>query len=268
MFRTVAIAIFISVRCKIIFPIRPIIRPTPTFQRYVCQYPVIPIIAIPHFVDIYWCKEVIWFAFLLVSLSEIVQVSKLVPSPDMARIVLLGVFRWLLGLLGPQIVVEVQVRLLAMLRGLLVKWRWLRLWVSWWLWVLRWHLFRLLVCWSYVRVLRWWYVTSWLRTCWFTSENLVLSDYFTVVLIDWTVHLGLLEVSGRYIFSVVLVLSVYILIWLYWAFALNGAELWLFLGNRNHLFGLPLFQLRLQMMNPVNILLFLSLKIIDFIRKS
>lgn len=91
--RTVPIAILISVRSQIIFPIRPIIRATPTLQRYVRQDPVIPIIAIPHIVDVNGGKEVIRFAFLFISLSEIVQVSKLVPSPDMARIVLLGMFR-------------------------------------------------------------------------------------------------------------------------------------------------------------------------------
>lgn len=267
MFRTVPIAILISVRSQIIFPIRPIIRTTPTFQRYVRQYPVIPIIAIPHIVDVNGGKEVIRFAFLFVSLSEIVQVSKLVPSPDMAWIVLLGMFRWLLRFFWPQIVVEVQVGLMAMLRRLLVKWRWLRFVVPWLLWVLRGDWFRLIVCWSYVGVLRWWDVTPWLGTCWFASEDLVLSDYFAVILIYRTVHLGLLDVSGRYIFSVVLVLGVYILIWLYRAFALNGAKLWFFLGNCNHPFGLPLFQLRLQMMNPVNILLFLSLKSIDLIRE-
>lgn len=267
MLRTVPIAILISVRSQIIFPIRPIIRATPTLQRYVRQDPVIPIIAIPHIVDVNGGKEVIRFAFLFVSLSEIIQISKLIPSPDMARIVLLGVFGWQLGLLGPQIVVKVQVRLLSMLRRLLVKWRWLRLWVSWLLWVLRWHLFRLLVCWGYVGVLRWRNVTPWLGTCWFASEDLVLSDYFAVILIDRAVHLWLLEVSGRYVLSVVLVLGVYILIWLDWALALNGAKLWFFLGNCNHLLGFSLFQLSLQMMNPVNILLFLSLKAIDLIRE-
>ncbi len=138
---------------------------------------------------------------------------------------------------------------------LLIK-RWTCRMIMNFIWSLLWnyHIF----CWRNDRIIS----RSWAIR--FSSKYFMFSSYLAVVLVNRTVYFWIMKIGRRNILEVIIMI---ILVRMYWVLAWHGTKLRLLLSYRNHFFTSPLFEFGLQMMNPVDVFFFFSLKSIYFIGK-